>query len=222
MTAARAASLEVEPIPLESGDRLTRAEFHRRYCARPDITRAELIDGVVYVSSPVSARHGEPHGSTCLWVGTYTALIPGLRMFDNSTVFLDPDTEVQPDVLLVRDPPRPGGAVLTPEHYIEGSPDFVAEVAASSASYDLHSKLQAYQRAGVPEYLVWQVYERRIDWFRLRDGVYAPLLPDTRGVIASVEFPGLRLDVAAMLAGDNAAVLKAVRRPRARRSPVER
>ena len=30
-------------VPLESGDRLTREEFHHRYCARPDIKKAELI-----------------------------------------------------------------------------------------------------------------------------------------------------------------------------------
>ena len=41
--------------PLESGDRLSRAEFERRYMAMPDLKRAELIEGVVYVPSPVRA-----------------------------------------------------------------------------------------------------------------------------------------------------------------------
>jgi len=45
--------------PLESGDRLTRQEFERRYQAMPNIQKAELIEGVVYVASPVRATsHG--------------------------------------------------------------------------------------------------------------------------------------------------------------------
>ncbi|MBI2762083.1 MAG: Uma2 family endonuclease, partial [Chloroflexi bacterium] len=59
-------------VSLESGDRLTRDEFHRRYCARPDIHKAELVKGVVYVPSPTRMEsHGEPHGSVVLWLGTY-------------------------------------------------------------------------------------------------------------------------------------------------------
>lgn len=46
--------------PLESGDRLTRAEFERRYEAAPEHFKAELIEGVVYVASPVRIFHGNP------------------------------------------------------------------------------------------------------------------------------------------------------------------
>src|SRR5580692_489598 len=48
--------------PLENGDRLTRAEFERRYDAMPRLKKAELIEGEVYMPSPV--RHGQhsyPH-----------------------------------------------------------------------------------------------------------------------------------------------------------------
>jgi hypothetical protein len=47
--------------PLESGDRLTRAEFERRYKATPETFKAELIEKVVYVASPVRVFHGNPH-----------------------------------------------------------------------------------------------------------------------------------------------------------------
>ena len=40
-------------LPLENGDRLTRAEFERRYAAMPRLKKAELIEGIVYVPSPV-------------------------------------------------------------------------------------------------------------------------------------------------------------------------
>jgi Uma2 family endonuclease len=59
----------------------------------------------------------------------------------------------------------------------------------------------------VPEYVVWQMREQRIDWFRLQDGRYVRVEPDARGVIESAAFPGLRLAVPKLLAGDNAGVL---------------
>ena len=40
-------------LPLEHGDHLTREEFERRYEAMPHVRKAELIEGVVYMPSPV-------------------------------------------------------------------------------------------------------------------------------------------------------------------------
>jgi Uma2 family endonuclease len=196
---------------LESGDHLSRAEFHRRYCARPDIKKAELVEGVVYVASPVRFDlHGEPHGTVVTWLGTYCARHPEVRLGDNATVLLDTDNEIQPDAFLLREGV---GAVLTEDHYVEGAPLLVVEVAASSASYDLHEKLQAYRRNGVAEYLVWRVLDGAFDWFRLTDGEYVRIEPDERGVIESATFPGLRLNVAKLLAGDIAGVLAELDRP---------
>ena len=194
------------PVSLESGDRLTRAEFHRRYCARPDIKKAELVSGVVYVPSPLrSRRHSRPHGLVMLWLGTYCVRDPELVLEDNATVFLDDLTEVQPDAFIWR--PEPGGPRLTDDDYVEGPPQLVVEVAASSASYDLHDKLEAYRRNGVREYLVWRVVDNAVDWFRLREGQYVRLDPDAEGVIESEEYPGLRLHIPSLLAGDRANVL---------------
>jgi Uma2 family endonuclease len=199
-----------ELVPLESGDRLTRAEFHRRYCARPDIGRAELVEGVVYVASPTRfSVHGWQHGGMVTWAGAYVARTPGVQLAVETTVFLDAETEVKPDAILFRDPPA-GSIAIDEEGYLIGAPELVIEVAASSASYDLHDKMEAYRRAGVQEYIAWQVYERRIDWFRLREGQYGRLEPDVQGIIASEVFPGLRLDVAKMLARDYAGVLAAL------------
>src|SRR5690242_21850636 len=95
-------------LSLEHGDCMTREEFHRRYLARPDIKKAELIDGVVYMPSPVRLdQHGEPHGFVMAWLGVYVSQTPGVRLGDNTTVYLDGHVEVQPDAFLVR--PRPGG-----------------------------------------------------------------------------------------------------------------
>lgn len=200
-------------IPLESGDRLSRAEFHRRYCARPDIKKAELVQGVVYVASPTRHRaHGKPHSASVGWLFAYAAQASGVQSSDNATVYLGDDTEVQPDCCLFRDPPA-GRAVVTEEDYIEGPPELVLEVAASSAAYDLFDKMEAYRRAGVLEYIVWEVFEGRIHWFSLQDEAYVRLEPDERGVIESRAFPGLRLAVDKMLAGDYAGVLSELQSP---------
>jgi Uma2 family endonuclease len=193
---------------LESGDRLTRAEFERRYDAMPELKKAELIEGVVYVGSPVRLKaHGAPHGLVVTWLGVFTAATPGVRFADNTTVRLDLDNEPQPDALLCIEPAAGGRARETEDDYLEGPPELVVEVAASSASLDRHAKLHVYRRNGVQEYLIWQVLDRRVEWFALEEGIYVPLTPDERGVIHSRVFPGLRLDMHAMEAGDLARVL---------------
>lgn len=195
------------PVSLESGDRLTRGEFHRRYSERPDIKKAELVGGVVYVASPVRFdRHARQTGMAVAWLGVYASQVDGLEFADNATVFLDEHTEVQPDALLWR--PGAGGTELTADGYIAGAPLLVVEVAASSVSYDLHDKKEAYRRAGVREYVAWRVTDEAIDWLVLRDGEYVRLEPDVDSVIESTQFPGLRLDVPRMLAGDLAGVLQ--------------
>ena len=196
---------------LENGDRLTREEFHRRYSLRPDIARAELVLGVVYVSSPVRTDvHGDPVGMVTFWLNAYAADMPDLRVGTDGTVRLGPDSEVQPDAFLYWNPPRERGARLDEDGYVVGAPDLVVEVAASSASYDLHDKLEAYRRAGVPEYIVWRTVDGMIDWFRLRNGEYVRVEPDEDGVIESEVFPGLRLDLPAMIAGDRRRLLFAL------------
>lgn len=204
------ATRTVVSVPLESGDHLTRDEFHRRYLARPDIKKAELIDGVVYVASPVRFdRHAQQHFMVIGWLAAYVGLTPGVQPGgDNGTVFLDDGTEVQPDAFLWRS--APGGPRLSADGYIEGAPQLIVEVAASSASYDLHTKKEAYRRNGVHEYVVWRVLDTAIDWFRLQDGSYVRIQPDDAGIVESDQFPGLRLDVPRMLAGDLAAVLSGV------------
>lgn len=197
------------PVLLEAGDHLTREEFHRRYLARPDIKKAELIDGVVYVPSPVRVRqHGRPHAFVLAWLGAYVALVPETLLADNATIFLDGRVEVQPDAFLWR--PEPGPAHETEDGYFEGAPQLVVEVTASSVSYDLHVKKEAYRRNGVREYVVWRVIDEAIDWFRLQDGEYVLIVPDADGIIESEQFPGLRLHVQSMLDGDLAAVLARV------------
>ncbi|MEQ8383405.1 MAG: Uma2 family endonuclease [Coleofasciculus sp. A1-SPW-01] len=194
--------------PLENGDRLTRIEFERRYQLMPDNKKAELIEGVVYVASPVRAnRHGRPHSEIIGLLLVYRIQTPGVYLTDNTTVRLDADNEPQPDALLRIEPEVGGNSRITADDYIEGAPELIVEVAASSASYDLNDKLNAYRRNGVQEYIVWQSYENRIDWFRLEEGRYVSLEPDEAGIVRSNVFPGLWLAVNALREGNLAEVL---------------
>ena len=198
-----------QPLPpLENGDRLTRPEFERRYYAMPELKKAELIEGVVYMASPLRFEpHAEPHGDLIGWLWTYKIATPQIQLGIEPTVILDIDNEPQPDGVLLISPERGGQSRLSKEGYIEGAPELVAEIAASSVSIDLGDKKRAYRRNGAQEYIVWQIFEQKIDWFSLQEGDYIALLPDQEGIIRSQVFPGLWLDLPAMLQGEMQRVL---------------
>ena len=194
-------------LPLENGDRLSRIEFERRYRAMPNVKKAELIEGRVYMASPVRIIHGQPHAYIMGWLAVYHAATPGTQIADNATVRLDLDNEPQPDALLRIEN---GQSQIDVDDYIQGAPELIVEIAASTASYDLQEKLQVYRRNGVQEYLVWQVSDRIFDWFRLRDGEYIKLQPDEDNIIKSEVYPGLWLAVDALLNNNLAEVIKIV------------
>lgn len=212
-TPGRGSGAVVAGVPLlESGDRLTRHEFERRYSAMPHVKKAELVEGVVYMPSPVRLRaHAQPHGVITTWLGVYYAGTPGVMPADNATIRLDAENEVQPDALLRLEERLGGRSRVSEDDYLEGAPELVVEIVGTSAAYDLHDKLRAYRRNGVQEYLVWQVYDRRVDWFRLQEGEYVPLVPDREGILQSGIFPGLRLHLGSLLDGNVSRVLDELR-----------
>lgn len=200
------------PIPpLESGDQLSRAEFERRYNAHPEIKKAELIEGVVYVSSPVRVRqHGTPHSHINGWLTIYVAATPGLGIADNSTFRLDIDNEPQPDISVWIEKGPLARAFVDEDDYLAGAPELLIEVAASSAALDLTVKKNAYRRNGVQEYLVLQVYERKSSWFEWHEGEYKQIEPDENGILRSHVFPGLWFDSEKFWSGDLAGLLALV------------
>jgi Uma2 family endonuclease len=196
-------------LPLEAGDHLTRDEFERRYAEMPPGKKAELLEGVVFMPSPVNERnHGAPHFRLIGWLSVYQFATPGVIGGDNSTLRLDLDNEPQPDAYLRISPECGGQSKESTEGYVEGAPELAAEVTASKVSYDLGVKRHVYRRSGVNEYVVWRVLEQAIDWFVLREGRYEPLSLDENGIYSSEIFPGLRLDPAALLRGDMPAVAR--------------
>jgi Uma2 family endonuclease len=207
-----AAPLAAEPL-LEPGDRLTRDEFERRYERMPHIKKAELIEGIVYMPSPVRVKkHGKPHNQLGTWLGVYASETPGVECADNATVRLDLDNEPQPDLVLMKLLSKGGQARISEDDYIEGAPELAVEIVGSSRAYDLHQKKSAYRRNGVREYVAWITSENRLLWWELRDGDYHELALQADGLLKSGVFPGLWLDAGALLRGDMKAVLAALRR----------
>jgi Uma2 family endonuclease len=152
------------------------------------------------------AEHAEPHAFGVTWLGFHTVRAADVEAAARSTVFLSETSEVQPDACLIR--LEAGGPRLPPDGYLEGPPQLVLEVAKRAADYDLGAKLELYRRTGVLEYVIWRTLDGAIDWLRLSGDRYERLAPDERGGIQSEVFPGLRLNVSRMLAGDMAGVLK--------------
>ncbi len=205
----------VAPTPaLENGDRLTREEFERRYRTMTQVKKAELVEGVVYMPSPVRLKkHGMPHTVLAGWLAYYLAKTPGLDLFgDNATVRLDEDNEPQPDLLLLLPPHVGGTAKLDADDYVSGPPDLVCEVSASTVSIDLHAKMNAYRRNGVREYIAWRTEDGAVDWFILREGRYEPMLTADDGSMRSACFPGLWLDPKALGALDLPSLFATVER----------
>jgi Uma2 family endonuclease len=179
----------------------------------PHLKKAELIDGIVYIPSRVRLHgHGQPHVHLITWIGTYEAATHGTLAGGNSTARLDLENELQPDALLMIDPARGGQAKISDDDYVEGGPELVCEVAASSVSIDLHRKLDAYRRNRVREYIVRITNEPDVRWFVLKCGRFEQMPPDAEGLLRSEVFPGLWLDPAALLRGDLLRVLDTLRR----------
>jgi Uma2 family endonuclease len=192
---------------LENGDKLTLKEFEHRYQGMTELKKAELIEGIVYMASPLRiTNHGNPHARIITWLGYYWSVTPGIELGDNCTVRLDDQNEPQPDALLRII--TGGQSKISDDGYVEGAPELIVEIAASTVSIDLHTKLQVYQNHGVQEYLVWRVEDNEIDWFRLNNGQYIQLEADKNGIIYSDMFSGLCLDIDALLRGDLAQVLR--------------
>src|SRR5207249_11659060 len=116
----------------------------------------------VVMSPPVSNAHGEAHGTVIYLLKRYSQATPGVSCGSNTSVRLDGKNEFQPDALLRIESRHRAGSKVAPDGLLDGRPEFVAEIAVSSAAYDLHEKKAVYQRCLVPEYFVWQVMDSQI------------------------------------------------------------
>ena len=196
---------------LENGARLTAAEFLRRFEAMPELKKAELINGIVYMASPVRfIQHASPDNLIQTWLGNFVIATPGTRVGSNATARLGPDDVPQPEALLIISPEFGGQTKFDPKGYIDGAPELVAEIAASSKSIDAGDKRDSYRRFGVREYIVWRTEDSELDCWVLEDDDFIQLPASEDGTLRSRIFPGLWLDPAALLKLDGPAVMTAL------------
>ncbi|MGI8745310.1 MAG: Uma2 family endonuclease [Bryobacteraceae bacterium] len=196
----------VNHLLFSPGDRMSREEFLDLWEQMPELKFAELIDGVVYMPSPLSIEHGSHDNQGQLWIGLYAARSGICQAVTNST-FLMLESAPQPDAAL-RLLPKFGGRTSVPDKLGSGAPELVIEVCQSSRSYDLGPKLSLYQRADVSEYIALLIKERRVEWRVLEAGSYRLLNPDAAGVFRSRVFPGLWLDEPALWSNDTARLIE--------------
>ena len=184
--------------PLQPGDRLNCDEFERRYHAMPNVKKAELIEGEVYMASPVSYQNHvrqDIHLGGLLFL--YSSQTPGVSPGNNATVLLDSSNEPQPDQVLFIEPACGGRVTINGDGYIKGSPELVVEISGTTAGIDMGKKREIYRRNDVKEYIVWRVYDDEIDWFTLQGQEWKTLSP-VEGILKSNVFPGLWLNLQAL------------------------
>lgn len=193
-------SISHPPFPpiLVDGDHLDQPTFHKRYEDAPESIKAELIGGVVYMASPVPAHHGRCHARLAAWLSLYADSTPGSEVFDNTTLILGPESEVQPDLMLRLASEFGGLSRIETTGLIHGPCELVVEIAYSSASIDLHAKKRDYERLGIREYLVLRVDSRTATWFHRGKSGFTTKKPDSMGRLRSRVFPGLWLDAEAV------------------------
>ena len=193
-------SLSLRPIPpLEPGDHLTRAEFERRFDATPGLKRAELLEGIVFIPPRVrTCKHGHAHSTLTGCLCHYAGFTAGVLGAHSASVRLDDNNMPQPDSLLFI--LHGGQAHIDEDDYLAGPPELAGEIASSSVSIDLHKKKSIYRKFGVQEYVVWRVDDREVDWFKLTNNDFVPLPRHPSGQLRSEVFPGLWLDVDALVA----------------------
>jgi Uma2 family endonuclease len=195
--------------PLYTGDRMSQAEFHRRYLAYPEDVKFELIGGIVYMASPLRRTHGRRHLQLGALLERYASATPGVEALDNATTILSEESEPQPDLALRILSTYGGRSRESRDDYVIGPPELVVEIAHSTRSIDMHQKRLDYQRAGVREYLVLCVEEPELHWFRFRPA--GRIVPDKNSTYRSRVFPGLWIDGPALLANQRTALVAALR-----------
>ena len=191
------ASARILPPPIREGDRLNSLEFLRRWEAMPLLKKAELINGIVIMPSPVLRPHATIHFSICGWLWLYNEATPGCESCLDGTWVMGPGDVPQPDLTLCI-LPECGGQSRVEGDYAAGAPELAVEISGSSLSRDLGVKLDLYRRAGVREYLTVSLNPREVVWRHLSRGRYREIGPDGDGLLRSRVFPGLWLDPSAL------------------------
>ena len=110
--------------PLREGDCLSSSEFLRRWEAMPELKRAELLAGVVFLVPLVEHSHSCVHGEMSAWVWLYQESTSGCDSGIKCTWRMGPNDVPQPDVFL-RILPDYGGQSYEERNYAAGAPELI-------------------------------------------------------------------------------------------------
>jgi Uma2 family endonuclease len=177
----------------------------------PELQRAELIDGIVYMPSPVSRTHSGFQIGLAHWLVIYAGSTPGCKALAAPTCLMSDDSAPQPDLTLEIDP-KCGGQSRVEGDYSAGAPELTVEISHTTSARDRGAKLRLYERSGVREYVTVRPQQQQIVWRELIDGKYREIAPDEHGIFRSRVFPGLWLDPAPLWADDYPGLAATVQR----------
>lgn len=160
--------------------------------ALPDGSRAELIDGELYMMAPPGRIHQEISQYLSMTIGSYIRQKKGTcKVYPAPfAVFLNKDdrTYVEPDISVIcnRDKLDDKGC--------QGAPDWIIEIVSpGSKTNDYYTKLSLYQTAGVREYWIVDPLKKIILNYNMEHGD-APIIHFFHDTIASSVIKGLEID----------------------------
>ncbi len=176
--------------PKYNGQRMTAAE----YASQPDDGYwYELIQGVVVLSPSPGRMHQDIAGLIYFLLRSHIEAHSGGAggtLLYEVDVTLGADDVYRPDLCYF----APGRLSPTDQR-IEMVPDMIIEiVSVGSAARDLHAKRDAYERAGVREYIVVDPIGRRIIAFRRHGNQFIEAVAGQTLELETI--PGLSLDLA--------------------------
>jgi len=128
-----------------------------------DYNKSELIDGVLYDMSPANIRHIRIQGHLFTIINIFLAGKKCKAFFEAEAVLSERDHLI-PDISIVCDDSK------IKDSYIDGAPDFVAEILSpSTRKRDITVKKDIYERSGVKEYWVISPKDEAIEVYRLNE-----------------------------------------------------
>jgi Uma2 family endonuclease len=178
--------------------RFTVTEYHRmgEVGILPEDSRIELIAGDIVVREPI----GSYHAGTVNRLNRFWTSILGERavvQVQNPIELAEEDTEVQPDVTLL----RPRADFYTRGHPVAADVLLLIEVADTSPARDRRVKIPLYARAGIREVWLVDLAGDQIDVNRdPAAGMYTRVRALRRGESVVPEaFPDLTIAIADLL-----------------------
>lgn len=159
-----------------------------------DGEKADLIDGVIYMSSPDNTDAATLFGWLFRLIGDFVEERELGEVYGSRVAFrLDRPQGPEPDIAFV----RTNRSHTVQRGFVDGPPDLAIEIVSpDSIERDYVRKREQYRKAGVREYWIVDEMEKRVVLLRhTSSGAYREVKP-RKGVLHSKVLPGfwLRLE----------------------------